>query len=215
MIAGMHVPGVSVLHRAPVGLKLLTLAALGAGLFFVANPWILGTCAVFAFLAYPACGLGWGRGWAQIRALTFFLVLIAGSQAWLAGWASAAEVSARLLTLVLCATLVTFTTPLSALMETLERTLAPLRPLGVHPQALAFALTLTIRFIPVLMGLAQETREAMAARGRERAWFAMAVPLVIRALRMADQVAEAVEARGLDAVIEGRSDSHPNGRLDG
>ncbi|WP_413204659.1 energy-coupling factor transporter transmembrane component T family protein [Rhodospirillum sp. A1_3_36] len=219
MIAAMHVPGASLLHRTPAGWKLLALAALGTGLFFVASPWILGACAALAFLAYPVCGLGWGRGWAQIRAMAFFLALIAGSQAWLAGWASAMEVTARLITLILGASLVTFTTPLSALMETLERILTPLRHLGVQPQALAFALTLTIRFIPVLMALAQETKEAMIARGRERAWFAMAVPLVIRALRMADQVAEAVEARGLDVVIEAHSEAHaepqPDGRVDG
>jgi biotin transport system permease protein len=211
VIAALHVPGTSVLHRLGPGIKLLALSGLGIGLFFVANPWILCACAVLALVAYPACGLGWRRAGAQLRALAVFLILIGATQAWIAGWTSAVEVCARLVTLVLAASLVTYTTALSALMETLERGLRPLAPLGARPQALAFTLTLTIRFIPVLMGLAKETRDAMAARGRERAWFAIAVPLIIRSLRLADQVSEAVEARGLDQVIEARAD----GGLDG
>ncbi|MBK1663517.1 cobalt ABC transporter [Rhodospirillum rubrum] len=202
MIAALYVPGRSILHRLPAGAKLLGLAVLGTVLFPVNNPWALCGLALAIFLVYPACGLGWRRAVGQLRALAFFLVLIAASQWWLAGWAEAVAVSARLVALVLAASLVTYTTSLSAMMAALEGPLKPFARFGLRPEVVSFALTLAIRFIPVLMGLAKETREAMAARGRERAWFALAVPMIIRALRLADQVTEAVEARGMDVALE-------------
>lgn len=205
MIAGLMVPGRSVLHRLPAGWKLAGLAVLGGALFPLTSPWLLSAVAVAVALAYPACGLGWRRVWVQVRGLGLFLILIAASQAWVSGWSDAVVVTARLLALVLAASLVTYTTAMSAMMETLERLLAPTARLGLNPAALSFSLSLAIRFVPVLTGLAREIQEATAARGRGRAWAAMAAPLVLRALRLADQVSEAVEARGLDSAPQGRS----------
>ena len=41
MIEPLYIPGDSPLHRLPAGLKLLALAAAGAGLFLVRDPAIL------------------------------------------------------------------------------------------------------------------------------------------------------------------------------
>lgn len=205
MIAELHVPGRSLLHRAPAGAKLAGLALLGVGLFPLTAPGTLVALAAALALAYPACGLGWGRVVAQIRGLALFLGLIAASQAWIAGWAEAIAVTARVLALVLAAALVTYTTPLSALLDTLEQLAAPLARLGVPPTGLAFALGLAIRFIPVMLTLVEDSREALAARGRDRALTALALPLILRTLLLAEQVAEAVDARGLDSPTSPRS----------
>ncbi len=49
--------------------------------------------------------------------------------------------------------------------------------------------------MPVLASVAADIREAQAARGLDRSVFALAVPLTLRTLRMADEIAEAIDAR--------------------
>ena len=57
---------------------------------------------------------------------------------------------------------------------------------------------LGIRCVPVVAGLAREVREAQIARGAVRDIRAFAVPLLVRALRDADAIGEALVARGFD-----------------
>jgi biotin transport system permease protein len=52
--------------------------------------------------------------------------------------------------------------------------------------------------VPVLTGLAAEVRQARRARGAGRSVRAFAVPLVIRTVRYADRLGEALIARGVD-----------------
>jgi biotin transport system permease protein len=58
-------------------------------------------------------------------------------------------------------------------------------------------LTLGIRCVPVVVGLAEEVREAQLARGLGSSPRAFAVPLIVRSLRHADALGEALVARGV------------------
>lgn len=199
MIGAVHIPGTSLLHRAAPGVKLAGLLVLGSLAFLLTEP---GPAALFAAalaLAHPLCGVGWRPPLGQARDLALLLLFVFAAQAWVEGWAPATATVLRILGLVWAAGLITLTTPFSAMMEALERGLAPLRPLGVAPARVAFALTLAVRFVPVLQDLLRQTREAQAARGLGRNPAALATPLVIRVLRLADRVAEALEARNLDS----------------
>ncbi|CCG08035.1 energy-coupling factor transporter transmembrane component T family protein [Pararhodospirillum photometricum] len=198
MIDALHVPGRSWLHRLPAWLKLAGLAALSTGLVLVDDLWLLLGGLATVTLAYPLAGVGRRLG-RLLWSLVPLVGLIGLSQAWVMGPEAGAVVCARLTPLILAATLVTYTTSLSAMMAVLEGLLRPLRVVGLEPRAVAFALSLTLRFVPVLAGLARESREALAARGRDRALTALVQTLLLRALRLADQVSEAVEARGLEA----------------
>ena len=77
-------------------------------------------------------------------------------------------------------------------------TLRPLRRAGVDPERVALVLALAVRTVPVLVGIGAEVQQARAARGAERSVRAFAVPFVIRSLRHADRLGEALEARGVD-----------------
>ncbi len=55
------------------------------------------------------------------------------------------------------------------------------------------------RFIPVMIGKFSEVREAQQARGLDKNVFVFAMPLIIRTIRMASEVAEALDARSYDA----------------
>ncbi|MFP3340670.1 energy-coupling factor transporter transmembrane component T, partial [Micrococcus sp. SIMBA_131] len=72
----------------------------------------------------------------------------------------------------------------------------PLHRLGVRTESISLAISLTFRFIPVLTSVVREVREAQSARGLERSVFAIAIPSIIRTLRMSEEISDAIDARG-------------------
>jgi biotin transport system permease protein len=68
----------------------------------------------------------------------------------------------------------------------------------VNPERVALVLALAVRSVPVVAGLARDVQEARLARGAGRSVRAFAVPLVIRTVRYADRLGEALAARGVD-----------------
>lgn len=104
----------------------------------------------------------------------------------------------RFATLVLLAALVTATTRVSEMLAAIERGLTPLRHLGISPKRAGMTLSLALRFLPLMRTIAEDVRDAQAARGGERNLFALLLPTLVRALRTADEVADALDARGFD-----------------
>jgi biotin transport system permease protein len=84
------------------------------------------------------------------------------------------------------------------MIEVLERAFAPLRVFGVNPEKLSLMLSLALRFIPLLFEKFQEIREAQRARGLDRNFLALLMPLLIKTLRMANDLTEAIDSRGYD-----------------
>jgi biotin transport system permease protein len=76
--------------------------------------------------------------------------------------------------------------------------LRPLRRVGVQPERVSLLLALTIRAVPVLVGTLSDVRDARRARGLERSPRALLVPVVLRTMRHADRLGEALVARGVD-----------------
>jgi biotin transport system permease protein len=184
-------------HAVPAGVKLLVLFAVGTALFFVRS--ILGLAIAFAavVLLYLVARVPWRTAWRQLRPVLPFTALIIIAQLLLTDWQTAVLVGERILVLVLLANLVTLTTRTSAMIEAIEAALRPLRPLGVRPERVGLLVALTIRFIPVIKEQADQVRAAQQARGVERS-FAFLTPLLIKTLRLADGLGEALDARGLD-----------------
>lgn len=207
MMDALHVAGPSPIHGVPAGWKLLALASLGTGTFFLGQPAAVAAVAVAVAALYPLGRVPLAHVWRQARDLAPILGLMAGAQVWFDGPAMAGLTVGRVLALVWAAGLVTATTAFSEMMAVLERLLAPLARFGVAPARIAFALTMAVRFIPLLQRMMTETRAAQAARGLGRNPLALAVPVTIRAIRLADRVAEAVEAR--DALPD-REDRPPD-----
>ena len=100
--------------------------------------------------------------------------------------------------LVLLAALVTLTTRTTDLVDAVVAACRPLRVLRVDPERVGLMLALGIRCVPVVVGLAEEVRDAQRARGLTASPRAFAVPLLVRSLRHADALGEALTARGLD-----------------
>lgn len=197
-LLGLYLPGRSLLHRAPAGAKLLGLVVLAIVVQLV-EPW-WGRCLLLvAVLAlYPPAGIGLRFALRQLRSLWWVLVGVAAAQLLLAGWQLAVSVVATILLLVLAAGLVTLTTTTTALTDVVVRVLGPFRRFGAAPERVGLLLALSIRAVPVVLGLAEQIREAQRARGLGASPRAFAVPLLVRALRHAQRMGDALVARGLD-----------------
>ena len=186
------------LHRAPAGVKLLVLALAGAVVFLTDDQRVLGGLVGFALALPLLAWLPFGPVLRQIIPAAILIAALATFHVALGHPGTAALVTARLGTVILLAVALTLTTRASAMVEALERGLTPLRFVGVSPAKVGLMLSLATRFIPVLFALTAEIREAQKARGLEGNVFAVAMPLLVRTLRMADDLAEAIAARAYD-----------------
>ena len=195
---GLYVPGDSPLHRVRAGVKLVLLA-LGLSLTTVLGSPLAILVALGVVLALAVVArLPLRTVLAQGRPLAVVLLVVAGVQVWLADVSTAWVVAGSLLVAVLGASLVTLTTRTEDLLDALVAALRPLRRFGVDPDRVALVFALAIRAVPVLAGIVEDVRQARAARGAQRSVRALAVPVVIRTVRYADRLGEALIARGAD-----------------
>lgn len=191
-------PGASWLHRASPASKLIALAAAGTGLFWVESPALMILMAALALALFPLSGLPLRDAMGQLRPVTLLGALIVLVQGFIGGPEAALLVGARLVALLLLAGLVTLTTRTQDMIQTIETALKPLSRFGINPARTALALSLAVRFIPITARIVAEVREAQRVRGLDNNILALAVPTIIRALRLTDEVADAIEARGFD-----------------
>lgn len=195
---GVYRPGASVVHRAGAGPKLLALAVAGIASAFADAP-MLGLAMVgVGLLGYPAAGIPLVVAARQLRPLAPVILLIGAVQALGNGWEQAATAVGVLVALLLLATLVSLTTPTAAIVDALVLLVGPLRRFGVDPDRVGLQLALGIRAVPQVIEIASVIRDAQRARGLTRDPRAFAVPLIVRSLRQADLISEALRARGID-----------------
>ncbi|MEU4015619.1 CbiQ family ECF transporter T component [Microbacterium sp. NPDC028030] len=196
MIA-LYRDGTGIIHRAPAGLKLAALA-IGA-LVLSLYPHDAVSIAVSLLIVlglYGVAGLSLRVPVAEIWRLRWIILVLAAALVIfvspLAAWIN----TGRVVAVLLLASLLTLTTRMSALLAVLHRLLRPLRRFGRDPDAVALTISLTITTIPVIAGFAQRVREAERARG-VRLGVRTVVPVLVMALRHADDVGDALAARGM------------------
>lgn len=195
---GLFIPGASVLHRTPAGVKLAALVVLGALSFLIHGVIPIVVLLVIVLLLYAVAGFTPRLAWHQVKPLRWILLFIAGFQWWARGWQSAVEVAGVISLLVLAAALVTLTTRTSALVDVIVTVLRPLRAVRVEPERVGLLIALGIRAVPIAVGFSNEVRDAQRARGLGPSPRAYAAPFLVKSLRHADAVGEALVARGVD-----------------
>ena len=195
----LYVPGDSLVHRLPAGAKLLILFAGSVALFAVSGIAVhAGELLIVAGL-FRVARLPWRGTLHQLRPALIFLVPIFVFHVFVTDWVLGLETVLRILVLLLLAVLATLTTKLSDMVDVLEHVARPLRHAGINPSKVGMMLSMVIRFIPLMMREAQEILEAQRARGLDRNAIALLVPLLIKTLKMAGDLSDAIEARGYDA----------------
>ncbi len=198
---GLYSPGTSVLHRMPAGLKLLLLAVAVGTTFLLRRPWQIGIALVVVALLYAVSRIPVASALAQLRPLAWVLPFVAGFQLLFADWQQAVYAAGALLINVALAALVTLTTRVSTILDLCRAGLRPLRRFGVEPDRVGLLLALTIRCVPLVAGIVTDVVQARKARGvtgLRNSALALAAPAVVRALRTADALGDALRARGVD-----------------
>ncbi|MFP5068816.1 energy-coupling factor transporter transmembrane component T family protein [Pseudonocardia nantongensis] len=193
---GLYEPGTSPLHRLPAGPSLLVVLVFAAGTVATADPRVLGAGCGLVALGYLVARIPWRRVRPLLRTLALLLVLIGVVQWWLLGPERALVIALRLAAAIGAATLFTLTTRVDDLVSAVERGLGPLRRFGVDPERVGLLVGLTIQSVGTLSGIAGQVRAAARARGAGGSVTAFAVPFMIRTLRHADALGEALAARG-------------------
>ena len=195
---GLYVPGASPLHRAPAGLKLAVMVAAGIASVFLDHAWQVPVALALVLAAYALAGLSMRVVVGQVRPLLWIGVVTAGFHLVVNGWERAVVVVGVLAVLVLLAALVTLTTRTTDLVDAVVAACRPLRVVRIEPERIGLVIALGVRCVPVVIGLAEGVRDAQRARGLTASPRAFAVPLIVRSLRHADALGEALAARGLD-----------------
>ena len=185
-------------HRLPAGGKLLALALASLALYSAPAPlWVLAVGAVLALGLYLSCGWTFARKGAQsLRGILFLALLIFAWMGWTRGGETGVLHAGRLVVAVALANFVTLTTRLDAMSDVFMRLFGLVGLPLVIRRRIALALALAIRFVPVLSARAGRLHMAWRARSAKRAGIALIMPMVVSAIDEAEQVAEALRARG-------------------
>jgi biotin transport system permease protein len=197
MIEPLYLQGSGLLHRTPAWIKLAVLVLAGSCLFAVHGAGgLLLACGISGVLLVLT-GASAATVWRHTRGVLLILAFVAAFTAYFNGWSRALETVLRVMALVGLALAVTVSTRTTDLIEVCERALKPLEALRlVDAGRVALALALTLRFVPEIWRNYQDIREAQAARGLGANPLALIVPLIVRTLKRAEEVADAIDARG-------------------
>ena len=111
----------------------------------------------------------------------------------------------RLVLLVICSSLLTYTTSPVSLTDGIEAILTPLKWVRFPVHELALIMSIALRFIPILMGETERIKNAQKARGADfekgglikkiKSFIPVLVPLLLSAFRRADELGDAMDAR--------------------
>ena len=213
----------SPLHRLGAAPKLLGLLGCSALVVAASTPLELGlACAgVAALVALSRVGwraaarAAWGLRWfllavLAMNALLFSdvdpLISLGPAHLTAAGLAQGARIVARTLLVVVLGSLLTATTRPQELVDGVRSLLRPLARLGVPTEAAALAVGVTVQFVPTLLRESRQLVRAqqlrcgsVSSRGimrRAVSYVRLLVPIFVSALRRADDLSRAMEARG-------------------
>jgi biotin transport system permease protein len=196
MIGVFH-PGTSLVHRTPALVKLGLLAVIVTVVALQPSLVGLAAASVLAVGLFLLARVPFALAWRQVVPILWVLAFAVPVQVIFGGWEAAAVMAVRLVLAVALAAIYTLTTPVTATLDAVQALLRPFRR-WIDADRVGLALALTIRCVPLLAELVREVLEARKARGAEGSILALAVPVIVRALRTAEHLGEALTARGFD-----------------
>ena len=218
---GQYFPGNSVIHRLDPRAKLIGLIAYIVALFLA--EWFV-TYAILLAVLVSILVLSHVKPKALLRGMkpVVFLLIFTGVlnmlytpgrtivSFWIftityEGILHAFFMILRILMLISCTFLLTYTTSPLALTDGLEGLLSPLKKIKIPVHELAMMMSIALRFIPTLIEETDKIMSAQRARGADfdsgnlfqkaKALVPLLVPLFISAFRRADELATAMECR--------------------
>lgn len=219
---GAYLPVDSAVHRLDARAKILAMLLFLTGIFAVNRLWVFLPVYAVGLAAMAAARIPLGEALRAVRGIVLLLALsclmnmflTAGENVlWAAGPLRLTEegvyksalLLVRLVALVCFAGWLSYTTTPLDLADGVERLLSPFKRLGFPVHEFAMMMSISLRFIPLLMDEFGRIVKAQKSRGgdftdgplwdRVRGLVAVAVPLLYNALKRADDLAVAMEAR--------------------
>lgn len=213
----------SPLHRAPAAAKLAGLVAAVALVVTASTPLELALAAAGVGALVAVSRIGWRIAARAAGGLRWFLLAVFLLNAFLLsdvdpilslgpvgltveGISQGARVVARSLLVVALGTLLTATTRPQELVAGVRTLLLPLARLGAPTEAAALAVGVTVQFVPTLLRESRQIMRAQALRcgtaaprgivRRAAGFVRLLVPMFVSAVRRADELSIAMEARG-------------------
>ncbi len=179
---------------------MLVLAALVIAISLVPLSWswpgVLIPAAV-CLLCYLVPGIGVTHLMSQMWAARWIIVVTLLTQLIFLGVLPAVMNTVRVAAMIAIAALLALTTDVTEMLDAIEHRLAPLARLGIDPGRIALLLTVTMTTLPVLARTAAQVRQAQRARGARPRLRLFVVPFLVMALKYADELGEALTARGI------------------
>ena len=194
---GVHLPGDTAIHRLPAGVKFLALLAfiLTSTFLVTGTPVAAAWCAV-VLAGYVVARVPVRVALGQVLPVVTVLAVLGAFQWWQRGWEFALTTVLVLLASVAAAALLTLTTTIAELMAAIERGLSPFARFGLPVETISLAVSLTLRLIPLQLATVHEVLAARKARGAGFSIAAFGTPVLVRSIRRARLLAEALIARG-------------------
>jgi biotin transport system permease protein len=194
----LYHPGNTWLHRLRAGPKSLgILVVLLAVSLLPTSWWTAATAAAVTMLAYLASGLGIRELGRQIILVRWLITITFVGQVIFLDIESAISNTSRIAAAALLAAVLVLTTRIADLLQAFERGLRHFDKLGLDSARAALMLAVAINTVPVLARLAGTVREAQRARGTRSNLFTFVVPFLVVALKHADELGDALTARGV------------------
>ncbi len=217
---GSYFPSNSFVHKMDARAKILIAIAYMVAVFLVSAFHFLGfaACLLFVILATVVSKVPFLRVLKSVRTIIFFVVFSAILQLffnkkgtvvfWVitdVGLLNAGFIIARIMLIVLGASLLTLTTSPVELADGIEGLLCPLKWIKFPVHEFALIMSIALRFIPTLIDETDRIIKAQKARGadfesgnifkRAKALIPVLIPLLISSFRRADELADAMDSR--------------------
>ncbi|GAA1424270.1 energy-coupling factor transporter transmembrane component T family protein [Corynebacterium durum] len=195
---GVYVPGTTIIHRLNPSIKFVSLIV-----FIIASTiWAhtlthAGICLAAPLLLLAVAKIPpkivWGQLWPPLP----FLLFLGAFNWWQQGWEKALVVTLVIMSSIGMAAVLTLTTTVAEMLEALEKALSPTARFGVPVESISLAISLTIRLIPLQFATVGEVLDARKARGADFSITAFGAPVMIRSIRRARVIGDALLARGV------------------
>lgn len=214
-----YLPGKSILHRLDPRTKLVSVMLLSIVVLRASTFQVLGLLFCLFFLLSLLARLGFLHHLNSLRPMLLFFIFIFAVQAMSsegesilsvgplgissAGIWKGSLVTSRFILLVLFASLLLSTTSPAFLTLGIEKMLRPLplSLLGISSYDLAIMMSISMRFVPLMYRNLSQILQAQISRGMDlnrhplRGVSSMAVPMIYSTMRMAEDLAMAMESR--------------------
>lgn len=195
---GVYHPGTSTIHRLDPRwkfaflLSFIIITTIVVNSPLVAGMLVAGVAVMFALARIPL-RLALSQLWPPLP----FLLMIFAFQWWQVGIESALRSLLLIYAAIMLACLTTLTSTLEAMMEAMEKVLTPFARYGLPVETIVLAMSLTIRLLPLMLATVQQVLDARKARGVGFSLSAFATPVLIRSIRRAEMIGDALIARGV------------------